>query len=86
MTKTDLQIEPYTINEALFCLNKELKKIKRKELSKNYFYNLIYNHVKVSVINLPKKPVMLHYNSIVDIYTYITTKRYPKNRKSRNVN
>jgi len=83
MQKSDLQIEPYTINEALFCINKELKAIKRKELKLTYFYKLIYVYAKVPTINVPKKPILLEYNSIVDIYTHITTKRYPANRKSR---
>lgn len=83
MLKSDLQIEPYTLNEALICLNKELKKVNRNEIKLRTFYNLIYNKVKIKTINKPKKPVLIDYNSIVDLYSHITTKRYPSNRKSR---
>lgn len=83
MQKSDLQIEPYTLNEALICLNKELKKVNRNEIKLRTFYNLIYTKVKIKTINKPKHPVLIEYNSIVDLYNYKITKRYPSNRQPR---
>lgn len=83
MLKSDLDIAPYTIEEALLCINKELKANGRHKIGSSHFNNLIYNIVKVERIKVKKKPVSIHYNSIVDIYNHINTKRYPKNRKSR---
>jgi hypothetical protein len=83
MLKSDLPIEPYTIAEALVCINAELKSKGRHKIGSSHFNNLIYNIVKVERIKVKKKPVSIHYNSIVDIYNHINTKRYPKNRKTR---
>lgn len=83
MLKSDLQIEPYTLNEALICLNKELKKINRTQLKLQSFRDLVYTKVKVTIIKKPKLGALIEYNSIVDIYNYMTTKRYPASRKSR---
>ena len=81
MVKSDLNIEPYTLNEALICINTELKKIKRREIKKRTLYDLIYNVVKIERLNKHKCAVLISYNSIVDIYNHITTKHYPKGVK-----
>ncbi len=83
MQKSDLQIEPYTINEALICINKELKLIKRKPVSLDRLRKLIYNIVKCDKIKVKGSYSKFDYNSLVDVYNYITTKHYPANRKSR---
>lgn len=81
MQKSDLQIEPYTLNEALICLNKELKKVNRKQIKIRTLYDYIYNKFKIETINKPKNPTLIEYNNIVELFTQITTKRYPKNRQ-----
>jgi len=83
MLKSDLEIEPYTIKEALLCINKELKSIKRRPIGKGHLWNLVSNIVKPERIKIKGKPHLLPYNSIVDIFNYVTIKRYPVNRKSR---
>ena len=83
MLKSDLEIEPYTIYEALTSINKELKLLKRKPLVMGTFYNLISSlEVKRFKLN-NKKESFIEYNSIVDVYNHIKQKRYPKERKSR---
>ena len=85
MLKSDLQIEPYTLNEALICLNKELKFIGRNKISEVRFRVLVYNKVKIETKKVKGLPVTIEYNSIVDVFNYMTTKRYPSNRKSRKI-
>lgn len=83
MLKSELEIEPYTISEALVCINNELKSIKRNRIELGHFNNLVYNKVKISTVKVKGRPVTVQYNSIVDIFNYVTTKRYPADRKSR---
>jgi len=83
MLKSDLDIEAYTMAEAVLCLNKELKIVKRRPIKIGHFYNLVYNIVKVETTGKKRKTVKMQYNCIVDIFQYMTTKRYPKERKSR---
>jgi len=71
MLKSDLVIEPYTIDEALDCINKEFKIIKRKTISRSYLRKLIYNTLKIPTIKSKRRFVMIQYNSIVDIYSHI---------------
>lgn len=70
MLKSDLEIEPYTMAETLACLNKEFRIIKRREIGMGHLYNVIYNKLKIPIVRIPKKPVMIQYNSIVDIYNH----------------
>lgn len=87
MLKSELIIEPYTLKEALECLNKQLKKDFKKTICINHLYNIIYTKLKVPTINVPRKPIMIDYNSIVDIYNHIkdsNIRRYSVNgRKSK---
>lgn len=73
MERTDLDVSPYTISEALVALNKHLdRKIKIEHL-----YNLIYNKVKPSLIrkrdggDSKGARVLIKHNEIVKIYDHI---------------
>jgi hypothetical protein len=86
MLKSDLTIEPYTLKEALECLNKELNKNFKKKICINHLYNLIYTKCKIPTINIKGKPIMIEYNSIVDLYNHIkdsNIRRYSVNGRKR---
>jgi len=88
MEKSNLEIEPYTITEALAALNKALP----KKIKKEHLYNLIYNKVKPDLIrkrdgfNTHGARVMIQYNEIVKIYDHVILSnkiRYSTNGRKR---
>lgn len=88
MEKTDLDVEPYTISEALAAINKHLdRKIKIEHL-----YNLIYNKVKPDLIrkrdggDSKGARVLIKHNEVVKVYNHIIESnqiRYSTNGRKR---
>ncbi len=88
MTKSDLEIQPYTISKALDVLNKHLT----REIQIEHLYNLIYNKVKPELIRKRDggvtngARVLIRYNEIVKIYDHIISSneiRYKTNGRKR---
>jgi hypothetical protein len=88
MEKSNLDIEPYTISEALTALNKALP----KKIKKGHLFNLIYNKVKPELIRKRDggvthgQRVLIQYNEIVKIYDHIILSnktRYSTNGRKR---
>jgi len=82
MEKSNLEIEPYFLPEALTALNKNLS----KKIKINHLYNVIYNKLKPPLIYVKGKRVMIQYNTIVDIYNHINESnrvRYSTNGRKR---
>jgi len=67
MEKSNLEIEPFFLPEALALLNKNLE----KKIRINHLYNVIYNKLKPELIYVKGRHVMIQYNEIVNIYNYI---------------
>ena len=67
MEKSNLEIEPFFLPEALALLNKSLE----KKIRINHLYNVIYNKLKPELIYVKGRRVMIQYNEIVNIYNYI---------------
>ncbi len=67
MEKSNLEIEPFFLPEALALLNKNLE----KKIRINHLYNVIYNKLKPELIYVKGRRVMIQYNEIVNIYNYI---------------
>ncbi|HOS56901.1 MAG TPA: hypothetical protein PK385_12695 [Spirochaetota bacterium] len=88
MEKSTLEIEPYTISEALDAINKDLKLNFKREIKIEHLYNLIYNTVKPNLIRKRDggqthgQRVLIQYNEIVKIYEHIVKSN--KNRYSTN--
>lgn len=88
MEKTDLDVEPYTISEALAAINKHLdRKIKIEHL-----YNLIYNKIKPALIrkrdggDSKGARVLIKHNEVVKVYNHIIESnkiRYRTNGRKR---
>ncbi len=92
MTKSDLEIKPYTIIKALDVLNESLLINKKKEIQLEHFYNLIYNKVKPDLIRKRDggvtngARVLIKHNEIVKIYDHIILSnsiRYSTNGRKR---
>lgn len=67
MEKSNLEIEPFFLPEALALLNKNLE----KKIRINHLYNVIYNKLKPELIYVKGRRVMIQYNEIVKIYDHI---------------
>lgn len=92
MEKSNLEIEPYTISEALTAINKDLKLNFKREIKIEHLYNLIYNTVKPNLIRKRDggvthgQRVLIQYNEIVKIYDHIVLSnktRYTTNGRKR---
>ncbi len=92
MKKSNLEIEPYTISEALTAINKDLKLNFKREIKIEHLYNLIYNKVKPDLIRKRDggvthgARVLIQYNEIVKIYDHIVLSnktRYETNGRKR---
>jgi hypothetical protein len=92
MEKSNLEIEPYTISEALTAINKDLKLKYKREIKIEHLYNLIYNKVKPELIRKRDggethgQRVLIQYNEIVKIYEHIIESnktRYSTNGRKR---
>lgn len=92
MEKSNLDIEPYTITEALTAINKDLKLNFKREIKIEHLYNLIYNKVKPDLIRKRDggqthgQRVLIQYNEIVKIYDHIVLSnktRYETNGRKR---
>lgn len=67
MEKSNLEIDPYTLQEALTALNKSLP----KKIGMGHLYNLIYNKVKPELISNKGRFILIQYNEIVKVYDHI---------------
>ncbi len=92
MEKSNLDIEPYTISEALVAINKDLKLKYKREIKIEHLYNLIYNTVKPKLIRKRDggvtngARVLIQYNEIVKVYEHIiasNNRRYTVNGRKK---
>lgn len=78
---TNVEVEPFTYNEALGYINKYFAKIKRPEIKINHFYNLV-NRLQIKSVTHNNKKKLIAYNDVVFIANHCIDSRVEKYRNN----